>query len=229
MARKKALPALHELESEVMEAVWAHDEVSVRQVMEMLNAKASKPRAYTTYMTIMRRLDDKGLLERRREGKTDFYRPAYAREEYAQLRAQAEGNALVDRYGDVALGHFARQIEQLDPAQRRALQRLARRGWRRDSESAPAASPNGMAARTSTHGWLDSRGGLSDVVMSALRPSCQASSATAASEKTAQARSADGSRHAGRAPSRWSTRSGEIPTTAASAVSPNWSMAAASG
>ena len=127
MARKKALPALHELESEVMEAVWAHDEVSVRQVMEMLNAKASKPRAYTTYMTIMRRLDDKGLLERRREGKTDFYRPVYPREEYAQLRAQAEVDALVDRYGDVALGHFARQMEQLDPARRRALQRLARK------------------------------------------------------------------------------------------------------
>ena len=113
MARKKPLPALHELESEVMEAVWAHDEVSVREVMEMLNAKASKPRAYTTYMTIMRRLADPGLLERRRVGKTDFYRPAYPREEYAQLRAQAEVDALVDRYGDVALGHFARQIEPI--------------------------------------------------------------------------------------------------------------------
>jgi len=128
MARPKSLPALHELEAEVMETVWAQDEATVRQVMEVLNAKASKARAYTTYMTIMRRLDDKKLLKRRREGKTDFYRPAYTRDEYAQLRAQAEVNALVDRYGDVALGHFARQIEQLDPAQRRALQRLARKG-----------------------------------------------------------------------------------------------------
>jgi predicted transcriptional regulator len=79
-------------------------------------------------MTIMRRLDDKGLLRRRREGKTDFYRPAYTREEYAELRAQAEVDALVDRFGDVALGHFARQIAQLDPERRRALERLARRG-----------------------------------------------------------------------------------------------------
>jgi len=110
-----------------MEAVWAREEASVREVMDLLNAKAPKPRAYTTYMTIMRRLDDKGLLERRREGKTDFYRPAYSREEYAQLRAQAEVDALVDRFGDVALGHFARQIAQLDPDRRRALQRLARR------------------------------------------------------------------------------------------------------
>jgi predicted transcriptional regulator len=122
-----SLPTLHELEAEVMEAVWTQQEASVREVMEALNAKAAKPRAYTTYMTILRRLDGKGLLRRRREGKTDFYRPAYTREEYAELRAQAEVAELVDRFGDVALGHFARQIAELDPERRRALERLARR------------------------------------------------------------------------------------------------------
>jgi predicted transcriptional regulator len=123
----ESLPPLHELETEVMETVWAREEASVREVMDLLNAKAPKPRAYTTYMTIMRRLDGKGLLRRRREGKTDFYRPAYSREEYAERRAQAEVDELVDRFGEVALGHFARQIAQLDPERRRALQRLARR------------------------------------------------------------------------------------------------------
>ena len=98
MAKPKSLPALHELEAEVMEAVWSQDaDVSVRQVMELLNAQAAKPRAYTTYMTIMRRLDEKKLLKRRRHGKTDFYRPAHTREEYAQRRAQAEVDALVER------------------------------------------------------------------------------------------------------------------------------------
>jgi predicted transcriptional regulator len=122
-----SLPTLHELEAEVMEAVWTQQEASVREVMDALNAKAAKPRAYTTYMTILRRLDGKGLLHRRREGKTDFYRAAYTREEYAELRARAEVDALVDRFGDVALGHFARQIAELDPERRRALERLARR------------------------------------------------------------------------------------------------------
>ena len=58
-----------------MEEMWDRGEASVRQVMEALNADADKERAYTTYMTIMARLDGKGLLERRREGKTDFIRP----------------------------------------------------------------------------------------------------------------------------------------------------------
>jgi hypothetical protein len=33
---------------------------------------------------------------------------------------------LVDEYGDVALSHFARQMASLDPARRRALERLAK-------------------------------------------------------------------------------------------------------
>jgi predicted transcriptional regulator len=120
-------PPLHELESEVMDEVWRQQEATVRAVMEALNAAADKPRAYTTYMTILSRLDGKGLLQRRREGKTDYYRPAHTREEYAELRAQAEVEALVDQFGDIALSHFARQMAQLDPDRRRALERLVRK------------------------------------------------------------------------------------------------------
>jgi predicted transcriptional regulator len=126
MTDPPTLPALHALEAEVMEAVWDLDEASVRTVMEALNAAAPKPRAYTTYMTILARLHAKGLLDRRREGKTDFYRAVHTRSEYADLRAQAEVAALVDQFGDVALGHFARQMAELDPERRRALERLAR-------------------------------------------------------------------------------------------------------
>jgi predicted transcriptional regulator len=127
-SRKSAPPRLHELESEVMEELWKAGESSVRTVMESLNKRAANPRAYTTYMTIMARLHKKGLLDRRREGKTDHYAPAYTREEYMALRAQSEIAAFVDQYGDVALSHFAQQMAGLDPARRRALQREARKG-----------------------------------------------------------------------------------------------------
>jgi predicted transcriptional regulator len=119
-------PALHTLEAEVMEQMWKQEEASVREVMEEANARADRPRAYTTYMTIMARLDNKGLLSRTREGKTDVYRPRFTRDEYADLRARAGVESLVDEYGEVALGHFARQMARIDPQRRRALQRLAR-------------------------------------------------------------------------------------------------------
>jgi predicted transcriptional regulator len=109
-----------------MDAVWELDEASVRAVMDAVNRRAPKARAYTTYMTILARLRGKGLLERRREGKTDVYRPVHTRAEYADLRARAEVAALVETFGDVALGHFARQVADLDPERREALERLAR-------------------------------------------------------------------------------------------------------
>jgi BlaI family transcriptional regulator, penicillinase repressor len=121
-----APPPLHGLEAEVLEVVWHRGEASVREVMETLNAGGAKPRAYTTYMTIMSRLGAKGLLRRRRAGKSDFYRPVYTRPEYADRRARAELDSMVDQYGEVALAHMARQVAALDPQRRRALQRLAR-------------------------------------------------------------------------------------------------------
>ena len=77
-------------------------------------------------MTTLARLHGKGLLARRREGKTDLYRAVHSRAEYADLRAAAEVAGLVDSFGEVALSHFARQIAQLDPERRKALERLAR-------------------------------------------------------------------------------------------------------
>src|SRR5438270_8093114 len=122
-----ALPALHELEAEVMEELWSQGEAPVRSIMDALNKHASKERAYTTYMTVMARLHKKGVLERRREGKTDFYSPSLDRDEFMAARARAEIEGLVAQYGDVALSHFAEQMASLDPGHRRALQRLARK------------------------------------------------------------------------------------------------------
>jgi predicted transcriptional regulator len=125
--RQPATPPLHELEAEVMEEVWTQGEATVRTVMDALNKRTTKARAYTTYMTIMARLHKKGVLDRRREGKTDFYAPKLDRAEFMASRAAAEVEDLVDQYGDVALSHFARQVASLDPARRRELQRLARK------------------------------------------------------------------------------------------------------
>jgi predicted transcriptional regulator len=121
----KVPPALHELEAEIMEEVWRQGETTVKLVMEALNRKAKPPRAYTTYMTVMRRLNDKGLLDRRRTGRQDTYVPSLSREQYQERRAGAEVRGLVDQFGDVALAQFAKSLSGLDPARRRQLRRLA--------------------------------------------------------------------------------------------------------
>ena len=111
-----------------MNEAWRHEELSVRELMERLNRRAKKPRAYTTYMTVMSRLDGKGMLSRRREGKADVYRPTFSRDEYRGLRAQAEVQGLVREFGDVALAQFARKMDELDPKRLEELRRLASEG-----------------------------------------------------------------------------------------------------
>ncbi|MGH2949991.1 MAG: BlaI/MecI/CopY family transcriptional regulator [Solirubrobacteraceae bacterium] len=121
-------PRLGDLEAEVMEHVWRMGEATVRSVLELINDGAEKQRAYTTVMTVMSNLDGKGLLTRRREGKTDVYTPVTSREEYLDARARAEAAALVGRYGEAALMAFVQQMDELDPKRRKKLRRLARGG-----------------------------------------------------------------------------------------------------
>lgn len=120
-------PHLHELEQEVMEEVWRLGETPGRVVLDALNARSERARAYTTIMTILNRLHEKGLLKRRREGKGDVYAATFSREEYADARAAAQVDALVDEWGELAFVHFAKQMATLDPDRRQQLSRLARR------------------------------------------------------------------------------------------------------
>jgi predicted transcriptional regulator len=121
-----APPALHELETEIMDEVWRRDESSVRDVLDALNSRSDTQRAYTTVMTVMDRLDHKGLLRRERRGRSDVYVAAITREHYARERAVQEVGAVVDAYGDLALAHFARRMSKLDPKRREQIRRLAR-------------------------------------------------------------------------------------------------------
>jgi predicted transcriptional regulator len=107
-----------------MEELWRRGSATVREVLEQLN-RGKRQRAYTTVMTIMRRLHRKGLLDRKRYGKTDLYRPAMSREQYREARVEAEVAAVVDEFGDLALAHFAEQVGRLDAKRLRALRRLA--------------------------------------------------------------------------------------------------------
>ncbi|MEJ7893073.1 MAG: BlaI/MecI/CopY family transcriptional regulator [Solirubrobacteraceae bacterium] len=121
-------PPLHEVEAEVMEEVWRLGEATVRDVLAALNEHSDKQRAYTTIMTVLARLERKGILERRKEGKGFVYAPRATREDYLEARAEAAVEALVDEFGEVALVNFAKQMSKIDGPRREQLRRLARRG-----------------------------------------------------------------------------------------------------
>ena len=60
-------------ELEIMQVVWELDGGTVRQVHEILNQQ--RPLAYTTVMTMMNILEEKGHLTRRKEGRAYRYQP----------------------------------------------------------------------------------------------------------------------------------------------------------
>jgi predicted transcriptional regulator len=121
----EAIPQLHELEFAVMEQAWRLERASVQELLDKLNAADDKQRRYTTVLSVMRRLHEKGFLNRERIDRTDFYTPAISRERYAHAQTRSVLNQLVDQYGDVALAHFARQVESLSIGQLARLRELA--------------------------------------------------------------------------------------------------------
>ena len=60
-------------ELEIMHVVWELDGGTVRQVHEILNQQ--RPLAYTTVMTMMSILEEKGHLTRSKEGRAYRYEP----------------------------------------------------------------------------------------------------------------------------------------------------------
>jgi predicted transcriptional regulator len=132
------MPALGDLEVEVMRRIWARGEpVTVRDVLGDLQAE--RPIAYTTVMTVMGNLQRKGWLRRHADGRAYRYEPLVSAEDYsAGLMRQALA-ASIDR--PAVLMHF---IEGLSVEEAEALQEAYGRltGQRR-----PAAGGTGGGAR----------------------------------------------------------------------------------
>lgn len=112
------------LEAAVMERLWTRGSATVRDIVDDLGR--SRALAYTTVMTIMSRLHEKGLLQRVRSGKTYVYRPAVSREGHRERLSRELVRGLVDEFGDVALAHFAAELESVDAPHRAALRRIAK-------------------------------------------------------------------------------------------------------
>lgn len=115
---KKGSAGFAPLESEVMQAIWAsRGMVSVRQVLDELNASRAEMLAYTTVMTVMNRLCAKGVLVRRGEPRHYLY------EATAPDAAGVAVREVLRTYGDAAVAHFLDEA-RTDPTILRRLRAL---------------------------------------------------------------------------------------------------------
>ncbi len=112
------------LETAVMERLWKRGPATVRDVVDDLGSRRGL--AYTTVMTVMVRLQAKGLLRRERSGKTSVYRPAFTRDEHRARLSRDLARGLVSQFGDAALAAFTAELDDVDASHRAALRRAAK-------------------------------------------------------------------------------------------------------
>lgn len=123
---ERAVALLGPLEGRVMCAVW-NGRVGVTFVVRDVQTLMPEL-AYTTVMTTLRRLADKGLLIAKAEPgrRAHEYRAAGTAVEYLVRASHDEAAQFVARYGDAALSAFAARLADLTPEQRRRWEDLTR-------------------------------------------------------------------------------------------------------
>jgi predicted transcriptional regulator len=112
-----------ELEADVLAALWrANEPLTPGEVREHLGSTL----AYTTVMTILTRLYEKGSVTRRRVGRAFVYTPAFAQ---AELAAAQMRNLLDNGHDREEV--LARFVGSLSSDEERTLADLLRRAARR--------------------------------------------------------------------------------------------------
>lgn len=114
--------SLGELEAEVMGIIWERGESSVQDVKDVLAPE--RRLAYTTVMTVMKRLMDKGLLVRRKEGRAYLYTPADTQENIAGSLLRSFIKRLYDGATAPAIAHLLEAEDIIDEAELDRLERL---------------------------------------------------------------------------------------------------------
>lgn len=104
---------LGSLETEIMEIIWTLKNASVRDVLNSIKRK-DKP-AYTTVMTVMSRLCEKGHLKRKLNNDCYSYWPAQDKQSFLSTASKKIINNLFKDFGnDIAMAQFLDHIENND-------------------------------------------------------------------------------------------------------------------
>lgn len=108
------------LEQRVMARLWQAGSQAVGEVMEALNGSTERQLAYTTVMTILVRLHEKGLVTRQKEGRSYRYTAAVDAASLGSQVGRRELNRLIERYGAASVAGFAAELGEDDLADRLA-------------------------------------------------------------------------------------------------------------
>lgn len=110
---------LYDRELEVMQVLWERGSATVADVKDTLTDEM----AYTTVLTVLRRLEDKGYVGHEEEGRAHRYHALVERERVQQSALERLTHRLFGGSPEVLLTHLVSR-EKLSPAQLRRLRNL---------------------------------------------------------------------------------------------------------
>jgi len=118
--------SLFDLEAEIMEIVWGldADEFAVADVHRAL--EAARPIAYTTVMTTVSRLHDKGLLDRHKDGRRYVYRACMTRDGFIEQATRDVLASLPPVGRQTALALLVEHVAEADDGELARLEALIR-------------------------------------------------------------------------------------------------------
>jgi BlaI family transcriptional regulator, penicillinase repressor len=105
----------------IMKVVWQRDQATVRDVYETLRERRQV--AYTTVMTMMKILEDKGYLKKSREDRAYVYRPSRPRQQVVGAMVRDFVDRVFDGAASGLLLHLARN-GKLTKAERQKIRQL---------------------------------------------------------------------------------------------------------
>lgn len=111
---------LGDLQLKIMQVLWDRTEATVSDVHRALATEADY--AYTTVATMLRKMEDRGLLKHRLEGRSFVYRAVVAADEVTRSMA----DHLVDRLFEGSLADTVNHLLSTREVSREELSRLER-------------------------------------------------------------------------------------------------------
>ena len=100
------------LEAKIMDILWNDVEMSIKDVQRVLEKE--KVTNFNTVMTVMNRLVDKGILEKRAEGRSSLFKPVQSRVEFLSEQSKEMTTELMDEFGNVVVSHMLDALEDVD-------------------------------------------------------------------------------------------------------------------
>jgi len=149
---RKSILELAPLELDCMNTLWPLGEGTVREIQQRL--APTRPRAYTTIMTIMDRLAHKGVVTRHKVGRAYLYRPNLTADQARTHAVEQVVEGFFEGSAEALAAHLAGEAPTAAPARAR-----------HDGGRVPAQKPVEKAERPSKESSASPRRRLDEILL----------------------------------------------------------------